>query len=201
MHRRLRPWFFALASISILACGGAAPDSTAQSDASVCWVEVGRAQSSGVTADTRVRGQCVDPQTPRLDVSSDDPAWGQIPCRVLEVGTEPACDCAERGEGRHAVDPATLPADVASAGTCACEIEQLSGDALRACQSTGLDAGVDGWCYVSPAQGLGASELVAKCRPDQPQAVVFAGAGTPADHTTSFVLCAAPPSASSCSER
>lgn len=199
MNARLLLWFSMLGATSTLACSGTPAEQTTPEDAGVCWYEVGRVRLSGGSDDTLLHGSCVERQPPRLGVSSDDPSRGQVQCRVLEVGTEAACDCAARGQARHAVDAATLPADIGAAGTCVCELEQLSGDALHSCQSAGRDADVDGWCYVSPAQGLGASDLVTACPPDRQQALIFAGAGTPVDQTTIFELCSSPTDASPCS--
>jgi len=119
-------------------------------------------------------------------------------CRVLEVGkTGCACD----GPGRR-----ELPADIqdavqaellalctergdACADYCACEIEPLTGDAMTECMTEVSPAFGDGWCYISPSQGIGAEELVEHCPAGARRSVRVVGAAAELSGTELRLLC------------
>jgi hypothetical protein len=132
---------------------------------------------------------------PDLDLDPNSPDYGHATCSVIE-GRRPSvhsgyCDCEAEGYAPIAASESEAAAQAAE-GTyrcdgpccerlCFCELKQLSGDDLAACQNGGVRAGVNGWCFVAPNQGLGTLEAIeqndysyqAAC-PD-PQAIVYGG--------------------------
>jgi hypothetical protein len=96
-----------------------------------------------------LRGRCLPQQVP-LGAS------GKVPCAVIETYTPPSgtvCNCNDK-PGRIPVDPSKLPPEVKQQGSCFCEIAQLDGQDLAACQTQIVPPGTvaSGWCYVDPAQ-------------------------------------------------
>lgn len=140
-----------------------------------------------------LRTRCLPrPLEPNVCVPREDPAYGQVPCVILEakpLPTEGACACAT--QGRRAPNPQVVTEEVESAGPCVCEIEQLSGDGLIACEhevdASKIPAG--GWCYVDPLQGLGNPEIVASCAPSERRLIRFVNEGNPATDSTIFITC------------
>ncbi|HEY6724059.1 MAG TPA: hypothetical protein VI197_08500, partial [Polyangiaceae bacterium] len=75
------------------------------------------------------------------------------------------------------------------ASYCACEIEPLTGDALSEC-TTEVEPGFgDGWCYISPSQGIGSEELVEHCPVGQQRTVRVIGAATELARTELRLIC------------
>ncbi|MBI4704894.1 MAG: hypothetical protein HY744_27635 [Deltaproteobacteria bacterium] len=145
----------------------------------------------------RLGGPCLNRQ---LDADEN----GQVACLILEgrhVGESAECGC--KGAARLPVAPEHMPAQweaqesLAAQGQkldCFCEIEQLAGEGLAACQAEAgsPEAGgqpVDGWCYVDAAMGEAAAELVARCPAAERRTIRFVGEGEAANHSTLFITC------------
>ncbi len=117
-------------------------------------------------------------------------ADGRVSCRVFrtfDAGTQ-ACDCAAPGHRA----PESVPESVRSTpflqGHCAddpccsdlcfCEVEQLSGAGLAACQGQINPAPEpSGFCYVDPENGVGSSEITAECPKSEQRLLRFMGLG------------------------
>ena len=137
-----------------------------------------------------LRATCVD------ELPTDVTSSGQ--CRVLEVG-QGSCDCERPGrrtipEANQAAVAEELAALCAEQGrdcatACACEITPLTGDALDACRTESEPSTGDGWCYISPAQGLGSAELVEHCPESQRSTVRVIGAAADLVGTELRLLC------------
>ncbi|HEU5072886.1 MAG TPA: hypothetical protein VFU02_01910, partial [Polyangiaceae bacterium] len=96
------------------------------------------------------------------------------------------CDCA--AAGFEAIDEAAA-ASVASMlefecdfrlapdcrKACACQLPQLSGGALRTCQTDALASGLDGWCSIDPSQNVGDPQFVSDCRVGYPRTLRLLG--------------------------
>src|SRR5690606_17905187 len=80
---------------------------------------------------------------------------------------------------------------------CFCEIEQLSGEPLTACQndvSTAPEVDgspIDWWCYIDHdnVPTLGNEKLVEHCASGERRTIRFVGAGEPQDGALAFVMC------------
>jgi hypothetical protein len=76
---------------------------------------------------------------------------------------------------------------------CLCELAQLSGPALQACQSDSEPMGstgpLSGWCYVDPEQGFGSSEAVGTCPTGQQRNVRVLGNSNPHEDETLYSVC------------
>jgi hypothetical protein len=152
----------------------------------------------------RLSGECLHRSlTPDPD--------GQVECLILEARTvaeDEACNCgAPAVKGRQDVQTSheqakTLalhdPAARAAGWNCFCEIKQLSGDELHACQfdgshepKTASGGDADGWCYIdaSSSPPAGDAALVATCDPTERRKLRFIGEGEPLDKTTLFITC------------
>lgn len=71
---------------------------------------------------------------------------------------------------------------------CLCELEQTADARRPACLSDGvLDDDGDGWCYLSPSDGLGPAATVAHCHPGEAQRVRFFG--EQALHSVNVITC------------
>jgi hypothetical protein len=72
---------------------------------------------------------------------------------------------------------------------CACEILPLAGEDLETCTGQ-VDATTgDGWCYVSPGQGVGSQDLVEHCPQDSQRTVRVVGAAADTFDTELRLLC------------
>ncbi len=140
-------------------------------------------------------------------------AEGQVPCIILEARIVSGGECSsvcDGTNGRRAIDqnsPAVVAAKAdpitkdAAGGeiyNCFCEITQLTGDDLDACQEDVADNPVNssgdavhGWCYVdaSTAPPLGNSEIVAKCPENEKRIIRFVGDGEGAAGAVLFITC------------
>ena len=135
---------------------------------------------------------------------------GQVACLILEARALPAgeaCNCdapdvkarqdvqSEHEEARKQA----LDDEVAKAAgwNCFCELKQLGGDELHACQfDTSRDPATtsgpaDGWCYIDAASTppAGNALLVATCAATEQRKLRFVGAGQPLDKSTLFITC------------
>jgi hypothetical protein len=136
---------------------------------------------------------------------------GQVECLILEARALPqgeACKCDEptlkarqdvQSEHAEAKKQALLdPAAKGVGWNCFCEIKQLDGDALHACQydgshtpRTSSGGAADGWCYIDATSNppAGDAALVSTCAPTEQRKLRFVGAGEPLDDTTLFITC------------
>ncbi|MEP7124744.1 MAG: hypothetical protein ABJE95_27700 [Byssovorax sp.] len=138
-----------------------------------------------------------------------DPS-GQVECLILEarqIQPGESCNCnAPEVKARQDVQPeheearrVALDDEVAKAAgwNCFCEVKQLGGDELHACQfDTSHDPGTksgpaDGWCYIDAASTppAGDPSLVATCAPTEQRKLRFVGQGQPLDRSTLFITC------------
>jgi hypothetical protein len=74
------------------------------------------------------------------------------------------------------------------ASFCVCEIAKAVGDDLEACLDPYAQQG-NGWCYIAPAQGLGAAAAVASCEAGPPAKVNLAGQASAEDGELAFIAC------------
>ncbi len=134
-------------------------------------------------------------------------ADGRVQCTLVEArraGPHCACDPA-RGRSavaeEHAcmVESAKQSAFAQAAGwDCFCEIDQLAGAELEACQNDPDPAPmsngetVDGWCYVdaTTAPPIGNPEVVELCPESNRRTFRFVGGGELEQNATVFVHCA-----------
>ena len=150
----------------------------------------------------RLRGQC-------LSRSLVTDAAGQVPCLVVEA-TAPATACScdpatgrapVAAEHQQAIDVAKEdPLYQTEQWSCFCEIEQLAGQPLTACQNDATTDSpqvngepVNGWCYIdgSVAPPIGNPELVANCSGTEQHMLRFVGAGAGAPGSVLFIMCEA----------
>lgn len=133
---------------------------------------------------------CVDELSADVDTT--------LSCRVLEVGAQ-GCDCDQPGrralpEAVQAEVDVELAALCAQRGDdcadyCACEIVPLTGDAKTACMTEVEPSTGDGWCYISPGQGIGSEELVEHCPEDRQRTVRVIGSPTELSSTELRLYC------------
>ena len=151
----------------------------------------------------RLKDGLKDPCLPRSLTPKPD---GQVDCVILEArhGSS-SCDCS--GTARAPVAnahlsaveaAAALPASQANDYDCYCEVTQLAGEALDACQNvnspsvtTSDDAPVDGWCYVDATAeaAVGNPELVEHCAATEQRTIRFLGEGAVQPGATLFITC------------
>lgn len=138
------------------------------------------------------------PCLPRpLAVDDED----RIGCRIAETSFG-SCDCSAPGRSpATSADLALIQNDlevfgycggstgVSCASACACELAQLEGDDLEACQTDPAELDLHGFCYVDPAAGAGSSELVAACPASQKHRLRFLGDNVPAVDTVNVIIC------------
>jgi hypothetical protein len=154
---------------------------------------------------TRLGGQCL----PRKLAPNTDPGserFGQVDCSVVEAVLDEDGQCfCDPSKGRAPVDSDDLERSVRSElskhkkcgeGTgvscsdyCQCEIEQLSGAELSACQMGSNDPNLYGYCYVDADQNIGNPELVERCDPAPRRLLRWVGDGLPANGSTMMMAC------------
>ncbi len=132
-------------------------------------------------------GRSLDPVT-----DPEDPDFGRVPCWMLEIGTQDTdfCRCDSAGyrpasEAQTETALATLRAggechDACCESVCFCELLQLAGDPLRACQggeNESIAIDTPGFCYVEPAAGVGDPSTVADCPEDEQQQLILTPLG------------------------
>ena len=146
---------------------------------------------------SRLAGEC-------LDSSITPAASGQVPCTLLEAAkVDGSCTCSGAGRAMPGAAQACaiqqLLKEQADEGwNCVCELTQLSGNALAACQN---DASTDspmvngqpvnGWCYVDStvAPAVGNPDLTAQCPGAAGRLFRFVGHGQPSANATTLVSC------------
>jgi hypothetical protein len=151
-----------------------------------------------------LHGQCL----PRTLVPD---AAGQVSCLILEAShTTGGCTCDPNKARSPVLDgtncaagvspcPDHLPAEVAAQQdplnktemwNCFCEIQQLSGAALKDCQTNPNPvASTNGWCYVDAQFGTAEAAIVAKCPVTEQHEVRFVNGGQPDSGSTLFITC------------
>jgi hypothetical protein len=137
---------------------------------------------------------------------SPDATTGQVLCKVIEAQKQGCGKCDAPGRGP--ADPKILDAvraQLAASGNCdvpgtvdnackdwcQCEILQLTGKPLAACQLGQITD--PGYCYVDKATN---PTLISKCPPTQPQLLNFttsAANPTPAPGAVAFIACLGAP--------
>ncbi|HZF50182.1 MAG TPA: hypothetical protein VE093_16095 [Polyangiaceae bacterium] len=152
-----------------------------------------------------LKGQCL-PRT-----LTPNPKTQQVPCLLLEarrvedalIGECNACTVPGRQpvstDHQQAVEAAKQdPIAETSAWNCFCEITQVTGDNLTACQekienpplnSAGEE--VNGWCYVDATTSppTGNVEIVADCPETERRIIRFVGEGGAKAGATIFITC------------
>jgi hypothetical protein len=163
------------------------------------------AVASLLTALTARLGQCLPRElAPNTDEGSEE--FGQVPCRLIEAlpNRGEACGC-DATKGRVPVDSADLrrsvheeleglshcgrDTDVACDSYCLCEVEQLRGAELAACQAGSNPPELYGYCYIDEAKGIGNPELVSECPETQRRLLHWVGEGLPANGATMLMAC------------
>jgi hypothetical protein len=163
-----------------------------------------------------------------LAPATTGPDVGKVPCAVVEVRPQtqdstgaftgcPDPNCSDPGrlpltgqrtevvgvaaqylhdEGLCSNGPGAFPCE----RKCYCELNQFTGDDLRACETMSDPGTLYGYCYVDPAAAAAASPddtallqgeqtLVADCLPTQKRILRFMGDGVPAKDGLAFIAC------------
>jgi len=134
---------------------------------------------------------------------------GRVPCEVVQVFPKPEGGCACQDLGMTAIDDPTLASavqarlrqlgqcasdDTACATLCRCQLPQLSGAPLTACQSDVSQLPFGGFCYLNAEPGepnVGDPALVADCpRAEHRDLRLLRGA--PSDRAISLLACPSP---------
>jgi hypothetical protein len=157
-----------------------------------------------------LKGKCLPrPLIPNTDdVAKDGLEPGQVPCAVIEAvlpqGGGCVCDPNQNRTGLEA-RPELRTAVLnklrqggtcgTSGGTpcddfCTCELEQLSGQELDACQTSESPPATPGYCYVEPFADppIGDPVLVKDCTADSKRLLRFVG-DTPAPGAIALIAC------------
>lgn len=136
-------------------------------------------------------GQCLS-----LELTPD--SAGAVSCAVIEArhvegDTSACCDLPGRSLSTNeaAIDSIRREAD-SEDWNCFCDMKQLGGDDLVACQNDpSLDAtdGVDGYCYIdgSSSPPVGNPDLVKRCATNEKRLIRLVGATPP--RAVSFITC------------
>ncbi|MBI4700156.1 MAG: hypothetical protein HY744_03140, partial [Deltaproteobacteria bacterium] len=146
-------------------------------------------------------GQCLGRSlTPNAD--------GQVPCLILEARkTGGKCECS--GKARQPVQAAhqqavvaAMLSPVAQGQDCFCELVQLAGTELHACQMCPSEPVMDGnmcqggrqihgWCYIDQTAmpPVGNAEIVKSCPETERRMIRFVGEGKGATGATLFIAC------------
>ncbi len=132
---------------------------------------------------------------------------GRVPCRVIEASSDCPTSCAIASRSPvTASDPARdaiaeAPGGDAALDGCLCEIAQLDGEGLDACQLDVADfpvsasgAPAHGWCYVDATTltPLGNPELVSNCPEADRRRIRLVGDGAPRANARLWLVCAEP---------
>jgi hypothetical protein len=132
---------------------------------------------------------------PGLETDPSRPDFGVASCTVIDGQSllEHPEFCSCEGESYLPLAPEEYQAAVVQArrdgwcqgaccaNLCFCELQQLAGYDLHACQSKGVRGSRNGWCYVNTARGVGTLDAIERSiNPEQaqcsePQAFVFTG--------------------------
>lgn len=130
---------------------------------------------------------------------------GHVSCLVLEARAADSCSCAAE-DGRipvaddhvAAVQGARESGLIKDSADCFCEVPQLEGDELAACQNEKADPivvdgqQVDGWCYIDATSvpPVGSPALVPEaCASTERRLIRLTGSSKPRPGSTLFVMC------------
>jgi hypothetical protein len=125
-------------------------------------------------------------------------ARGQVACLLIEGRPSAGgCGCeAPRSDvpSEHAAALALAKAEADHRGLapgCFCEIEQLAGDSLAACQNELAPEAVHGWCYVDATTSppVGDPALVADCPSTEKRLIRLVGDAEVATGGHLFIVC------------
>lgn len=148
---------------------------------------------------TKLRGPCL-PRTPN---ALDE---GHVKCVVVEAKvTGGACGCdSSQARLPLSADHLSLASHLREQSSvdwdCFCEIPQLEGDGLVACQNdvsgaplTPSGEPVDGFCYIDATTDpqIGNPAIVSRCPANEKRLVRLVGAGAPSPGGTVYVICSA----------
>lgn len=110
---------------------------------------------------------------------------GRAECVLWQL-REGDCDCA--AAGLEAIDESAADSvkrmldfecgfrlALNCTAACACQLPQLSGPALAACQADALASDLDGWCSIDPSQNVGDPQFVSDCRVGHPRTLRLLG--------------------------
>ena len=171
--------------------------------ASICPAEQGDASAAdygyrpaiGAIVERLARVLVSDPCLPRALDPNDE---GQVACLLLEASREP-CDCESlpgrrtpSQANRGAVDAVNEDPYAGQGWACICEIEQLGGTELEACQrELDVPQGIDGWCYLDATRTpqLGDPALLSHCAPNERRMLRLVNGGEVREDTTTFITC------------
>ncbi len=152
-----------------------------------------------------VRGVFKDQCLPReLPLAAD----GRVSCTVIEaLAADQGCGCFGLGLGELTTDLASATrremkeqaicgddTGVDCESICLCEVPQLTGVELAACQGDPAGPLRPGFCYVNAMADetqVGNPDLVRSCRADQRRAIRFVG-DAPRPGSTAWISCAYP---------
>lgn len=124
---------------------------------------------------------------------------GTAACRIFTTSADASCACGS--PNRAPTTAAVRAAILAKAKTdaewggsnappfddsCVCEDLEATGKGLATCLATDEPA-TDGWCYVSPDQGIGTLET--PCQTDVQATVRFAGSAAPTEDEHAYIVC------------
>jgi hypothetical protein len=144
---------------------------------------------------TRFREQFGHLSMPCTSSSSPvDATTQQLPCAMVEVDDASPCGC-DTSRGRRVAREELLTPEMKAAGTCRCEIKQLSGADQSNCRvgaPNGGGADAAGWCYVDPAQfgGAAACNAAAACPAGRKNTIRFnTPSSEPQITATTFLRC------------
>ena len=72
---------------------------------------------------------------------------------------------------------------------CQCEVRQLEGAELAACQAGSTDPNLYGYCYIDADQGIGDPALVEQCDPTKKRLLRWMGEGLPTNGSSMMMAC------------
>ncbi len=157
----------------MLGCGLPAPDECESAPAEEAPVETAWSPPAPglLSGGPTISGLCL-----QWELQPD--ASGQVPCRLFDYRrpVDGQCACDTPGLSTPGEVPRAVHSELRASGFCledsccrdwcVCELGQLSGDELEACQEQRTpDPELHGFCYVDPAAGYGSEELVGPCYP------------------------------------
>lgn len=143
-------------------------------------------------------------------------AAGQAPCQIYPVtalADGQTCHCDAPGFGGppeggardtvidylrsngYCSEPDQPPCDCSSPpqplceNLCICQLRQAQGSDLTVCQSGQAPTDSNGWCYVSPDEGLGDPSLVSECQPTARSTLLFYGDSARSSDALSIIGC------------
>jgi hypothetical protein len=157
----------------------------------------------------RLGGQCL-PRKLAPDADRASATFGQVPCSVVEAvpDVDGACGC-DATQGRKDIESVDLrqavrveleanrlcggDTSVNCNSFCLCEVKQLEGADLTACQAGSKDPNRYGYCYVDADQGIGDPALVSQCPATQKRLLRWTGEGLPANGSSMMMACLGAP--------